>query len=84
MSTGHGPSLAARGCDVAPTTTPGLSTGHRPLRAAYGCSPVVIARLRWTCDLDSSVGGQRQTACSWRRRSQQPQRQQTQRFAGCA
>jgi hypothetical protein len=30
--------------------------------------------LRWTCGPDSSAGGQLQTAYSWRRRSQQPQR----------
>jgi len=54
------------------------------LRATRSCGFAVVVGLRWTCGLHSSAGGQRQIACSWRRHSQEPQRQQTQRFAGCA
>jgi hypothetical protein len=36
-----------------------LSAGHKPLRATRGCGPVTTGGLRWTCGLDSSVGGQR-------------------------
>ncbi len=84
LSVGHRPPPAARGEGAAPTAALGLSAGHGPLRAARGRGPVAAAGLQWTCGPDSSAGGQRQTACSWRRRSQQLQRQQTQRFAGCA
>ncbi len=74
LSTEHGPRRAPRGHGLAVAAAPGLSTGHRPLRAARGRGPAAAARLRWTCGPDSSVGGQLQTAYSWRRRSQQPQR----------
>ncbi len=47
---------------------PGLSAEHGPLRAARGRGPAVAAGLRWTCGPNSSVGGQRQITCSWRRR----------------
>ncbi len=81
---GHGPPPAARGYGAAPAIAPGLSTRHEPLRVARGRGPAVAVGLRWTCGPDSSACGQRHTTCSWRRHSQQPQRQQTQRFAGCA
>jgi hypothetical protein len=75
LSIGHRPPPATRGGGAAPAAAPGLLAGHGPLRAARGHGPVVAVELRWTCGLESSIGGQRQTACSWRRRSQQPQRQ---------
>ncbi len=80
------PALAGATRDHGPVVTaaPGLSAGHEPLRAARGRDPAVVAGLQWTCGPNSSASGQRQTTCSWRRRSQQPQRQQTQRFVGCA
>ncbi len=74
LSTEHGPRHAPRGHGLAVAAAPGLSTGHRPLRAPCGRGPAAAARLRWTCGPDSSAGGQLQTAYSWRRRSQQPQR----------
>jgi len=82
LSAGHGPLRAA--CTLAAVATPGLSAEHRPLCDARSRDPTAVVGLRWTCGLDSSVGGQQQTAYSWRRRSQQPQLQQSQRFAGCA
>ncbi len=80
----HGPLRVARGCGLVVAAALGLLVGHGPLCDARGSGPAVVAELRWTCGPNSSAGGQRQTTYSWRRRSQQPQRQQTQRFAGCA
>jgi hypothetical protein len=79
LSAGHGPLHAARDRGLATAATLGLSTKHGPLYATCGRGPTVTVGLQWTCGPDSSVGSQRQTACSWRRRSQQ-----TQCFAGCA
>jgi hypothetical protein len=62
---GHGPLHAARG--LAAVAAPGLSAGHRPLRATRSRDPTAVVKLRWTCGLDSSAGGQQQTAYSWRR-----------------
>ncbi len=81
---GHRPPPATRGGGAALAAAPSLLAGHGALCAARGRGPAVAVELRWTCGLKSSVGGQRQTSCSWRRCSQQPQCQQTQRFAGCA
>jgi hypothetical protein len=69
LSAEHGPRHAARGYGPAAVAALGLLAGHGPLCAARGRGPAVAAGLRWTCGLDSSAGDQRQTACSWRRRS---------------
>jgi hypothetical protein len=71
LSTGHRPLRATRGRGLAAATTPSLLAGHGPLRATRGCGLVIAAGLRWTCGPDSSTGDQRQTTCSWKRRSQQ-------------
>ncbi len=84
LSAGHEPLCVARNRGLVVAAAPGLSARHRPLCATRGRGPAVTAGLRWTCGPDSFVGDQQQTTCSWRRRSQQPQRQQTQRFARCA
>ncbi len=63
------PAGAACGRSPVATAAPGLSTRHGPLRAARGRGPAAAAGLQWTCGLDSSAGNQRQTTCSWRRRS---------------
>ncbi len=68
---------AARGCGLVAAGVAGMSAGHRPFHAARGRGPATAVELQWTCSPHSSVGGQLQTTCSWRRRSQQPQRQQT-------
>jgi hypothetical protein len=75
LSAGHRPPPAARDGGATPTAVPSLSAEHGPLHATRGRGPTATAKLRWTCGPDSSAGGQQQTACSWRRRSQQPQRQ---------
>ncbi len=74
LSARHRPLCAAHGCGLAVATVAGMPVGHGPLRAARsrGRGRAVAAGLRWTCGPDSSAGGQRQTAYSWRRRSQQP------------
>ncbi len=64
MSSEHGPLPAARGCDAIPVTTLGLLAKHGPLRAARDRGPAATTRLRWTCGLNNSTGGQRQIACS--------------------
>ncbi len=63
LSVGHEPLRAARGRGLAVAAAPGLSAEHGPLHAARGRGPAA-AGLRWTCDLDSSAGDQRQTTCS--------------------
>ncbi len=74
LSTRHGPLRAAPGRGLVVAAAPGLLAGHGPLRATRNRGPATAAGLWWTCSPDSSAGGQRQTTCSWRWRSQQPQR----------
>ncbi len=59
LSAKHRPLHAPRGRGLVTVAAPGLSAGHKPLRATRGCGPVTTGGLRWTCGLDSSVGGQR-------------------------
>jgi hypothetical protein len=58
------PADAARGCGPAAASTAGMSAGHGPFRAARGHGFAAVIELWWTCGPHSSVGGQRQTACS--------------------
>ncbi len=64
LSARHGPLRAVHGRGLVAAATPGLLAGHGPLRVVRGLSRVVATGLRWTCDPDSSVGGQWQIACS--------------------
>jgi len=61
---------ATRGYGPAVVAIPGLLAGHGPLHVVHSRGLVAVAGLWWTCGLDSSVGGQWWTACSWRRCSQ--------------
>ncbi|CAM6055872.1 unnamed protein product [Sphagnum tenellum] len=72
LSAEHGPLRVARSRDLATPPAFGLLAGHGSLRATHSRGPVAAAELRWTCDPNSSAGSQRQIACSWRQRSQQP------------
>ncbi len=51
---------AARGRDLAAAGAAGLSARHGPLRAVRVRGSAAVARLQWTCGLDSSADGQRQ------------------------